>query len=560
MELAGVPEVSEIVADRVLELIEPEPAAEVTVADEVEWGVEHIRAHEVWEDFGVRGGNTVVGIIDTGTRHTHEALVDRYRGHLGNGTFDHDHNWFDPYDECPDPSEPCDNHGHGSHVTGTAVGWDGAENRIGVAPGAEWISARGCSDQGACLIDHVLMAGQFMLAPTDTDGLDPRPDLRPHVVNNSWGASIEDDLFHQMVRSWVAAGMFPAFAIGNSGPDCETAGRPGLYPEAFGVGAYNVDGDIANFSSRGPAPSPFEGIQPNISAPGVGVRSARGSGDGVYGNSSGTSMASPHVAGSVALLWSAVPELAGDIDTTREILGRTAAPVEDLTCGGTAENNNVWGQGQLDIHAAVEHALEPVTPHTLRVNVGGGEYVDGAGDMWEADREFGSGEGDLDWGYVTGRPGANPPRTTDDDIDGTDDPELYSSQREDLSAYRVEVPDAGWYDITLHFAELQHGDASRRIFTVQPEGGTGMREANDAAVEALRQEPSDVDVALAALQSAGLTNYDIFAAVGAHTADTHEVRVHTDDETLTVMFDPAGPQHRPVLNAITVTGTAAWQD
>src|SRR5699024_7779488 len=138
-----------------------------------------------WEDFDVRGEDVVVGIIDTGTLHTHEALVDQYRGNQGDGTFDHDHHWFDPFDYCPDPSEPCDPHGHGTHVTGTTIGADGGDNGIGVAPEAEWISAIGCTPQGNCLMENALMAGQFMLAPTDTEGNNASPELRPHVINNS---------------------------------------------------------------------------------------------------------------------------------------------------------------------------------------------------------------------------------------------------------------------------------------------------------------------------------------------------------------------------------------
>ena len=136
------------------------------------------------------------------------------------------------------------------------------------------------------------------LAPTDLTGQNPRPDLRPHVVNNSWGGGPGDPFYQATVQAWVAAGIFPAFANGNAGPSCGSAGSPGDYPESYAVGAYDIGNFIAFFSSRGPS-GLDGGIKPNISAPGVDVRSSvPGNGYAIF---SGTSMATPHVAGSVAL-------------------------------------------------------------------------------------------------------------------------------------------------------------------------------------------------------------------------------------------------------------------
>jgi subtilisin family serine protease len=72
-----------------------------------------------------------------------------------------------------------------------------------------------------------------------------------------------------------------------------------------------------------------------------------------YAAFNGTSMASPHVAATVALMWSAAPSMVGDIAQTRSILDQTAIDTSDLQCGGTAANNNVWGEGRLDAFAAV---------------------------------------------------------------------------------------------------------------------------------------------------------------------------------------------------------------
>ncbi len=235
---------------------------------------------------------------------------------------------------------------------GTMVGDDGdpGPNQIGVAPHAKWILAKGC-----CLDTALISSGQWILAPTDSDGNNPRPDLRPDIVNNSWGGGSGDPFFQPEVQAWVAAGIFPAFSNGNEGPACGTAGSPGDLPETYAAGAFDQNGTIAGFSSRGP--SAFGGIiKPNIAAPGVNVRSSESGSDTQYGLLSGTSMASPHVAGTVALIWSISPELRGDIARTEALLDQTATDVDNTTCGGTAADNNVWGEGKLNALAAVTAA------------------------------------------------------------------------------------------------------------------------------------------------------------------------------------------------------------
>src|SRR5262249_29238586 len=152
--------------------------------------------------------------------------------------------------------------------------------------------------------------------------------------------------FEPEVQAWIAAGIFPAFSNGNSGPACGTAGSPGDLPETYAAGAFAQNGTIAGFSSRGP--SAFGGvIQPKIAGPGVNVRSSESGSDTQYGLLSGTSMASPHVAGTVALIWSISPELRGDIPGTEAVLNQTAVDTAG-PCGGATENNNTWGEGKLD--------------------------------------------------------------------------------------------------------------------------------------------------------------------------------------------------------------------
>src|SRR3954469_4524702 len=349
--IAARPDVKLIRANHSYPIPKDTPARSDASPATTEWGLNAINAPQVWSTFNDRGEGIVISSIDTGVRYSHAALVGHYRGNLRGGNFDHNYNWLDPLDECPTEA-PCDTDTHGTHTMGTMVGDDGdpGTNQIGVAPHATWILAKGC-----CLDTALIASGQWILAPTDSTGQNPRPDLRPDIVNNSWGGGSGDPFFQPEVQAWVAAGIFPAFSNGNEGPACGTAGSPGDLPETYAAGAFAQNGTIAGFSSRGP--SAFGGIiKPNIAAPGVAVRSSSSSSDTSYVSLSGTSMASPHVAGAVALIWSISPELRGDIERTEQLLDQTATDTDNVTCGGTPADNNVWGEGKLNALAAVTAA------------------------------------------------------------------------------------------------------------------------------------------------------------------------------------------------------------
>lgn len=352
--LAKRPEVLKIEPAGSKTVVEPTAGTAQATVDAVEWGVANIKAPDVWSTYGDHGEGIVVASIDTGVQFDHPALVNQYRGNLGNGTFNHNYNWFDPSAVCPSPA-PCDNHDHGTHTMGTMVGSDGGANQIGVAPGAKWISAKGCENLPGlpCSDTALLASGQWIVAPTDLNGNNPRPDLAPDIVNNSWGGTGGDTWYVDTVDAWISAGIFPMFSNGNSGPSCGTSGSPGDYSQSYSAGAYDINNTIASFSSRGP--SAFGGgMKPNIAAPGVNVRSSFPG--NTYGAFNGTSMASPHVAGTIALIWSAAPALRGDIAATKALLDSTATDVDATGCGGTAADNNIFGEGRLNAFAAVTAA------------------------------------------------------------------------------------------------------------------------------------------------------------------------------------------------------------
>ena len=165
-------------------------------------------------------------------------------------------------------------------------------------------------------------------------------------------------------------------------PGCDTAGNPGSRHITYSVGAYDEDGDIGYFSSRGPGQDGE--AKPNISAPGVRIRSAAAGGG--YRLETGTSMAAPHLAGAVALLWSAAPALVGDIQATRELLDRTARDVDDTRCGGDADDNAVWGEGKLDVAALIDAA--PTGAGSLAGSVTDGDGAPLVGVDVVADGEF----------------------------------------------------------------------------------------------------------------------------------------------------------------------------
>jgi serine protease AprX len=318
--LAARPDVARVDSNRPTRWIEDPSIANFGLTPStphvVEWGVQNVNAPQVWA-MGFTGQGIVVGNQDTGMRWAHNALKPHYRGWNGVSA-DHNYNWWAAIHSgggsCgPNNQAPCDDNGHGTHTTGTTTGDDGAGNRVGVAPGAKWIGCRNM-DQGNGTPATYTECFQFFIAPTDLNGQNPNPALRPHVMNNSWGCPVSEGCttraeLEMIVNNTQAAGIFVEVSAGNAGPGCSSVNDPpAIYEASFSTGAIDITNTLASFSSRGPSTFYTPNIlKPNISAPGVNVGSSTRTSDTSYGNLSGTSMAGPHVVGIVALLWSARP-------------------------------------------------------------------------------------------------------------------------------------------------------------------------------------------------------------------------------------------------------------
>ena len=319
----------------------------------VEWNIAKIRADVTWSTFDIRGQGAVVGIIDTGVMYAHDALNTQYRGNLGGGSYDHNYNWFDLLNH---QEAPYDDHGHGTFGAGIAVGDDGGDNQIGVAPGAKWIAAKALDGSGGGTLESLHAALMWMLAPTRLDGSDPNPALAPQVVLNMWGIGYMcDHTFDPDLVALRAANILPVFAPGADGPECGIMASPAADPNAIAAGATDIDDDISGFSANGP--SCYDGsIKPDVVAPGVNIRSS--SIDGGYEVWSGTSFSTAHLAGAAALLFSANPVLS--LDQLEGILFDTAVCLDNpMYCGGEAcpGANNNYGHGRIDVFEAVSATL-----------------------------------------------------------------------------------------------------------------------------------------------------------------------------------------------------------
>jgi len=269
-----------------------------------------INADDVWKEQNATGHNItglgiIVAIIDTGIDYTHPDLGNCTTDEFLNGQCDKVIYGYDFYNNDTDP---MDDNGHGTHCAGI-VGANGTLK--GVAPGVKFLAYKVCSSSGSCPNSAILSA----IENATLYGAD--------VISMSLGGSgYADNPFTEAIDNAIANGTVVVIAGGNSGSDYDTIESPGATISAITVGASDKSDNIASFSSRGFAyysNGSIAGIKPDVLAPGVDINSTVPTGScencdpSGYKVLSGTSMATPHVAGVVALLKQAHPDWTPEI-------------------------------------------------------------------------------------------------------------------------------------------------------------------------------------------------------------------------------------------------------
>jgi len=313
--------------------VEPQLAVPMGVPDETSltfWNLSEVRIPDLWA-LGYYGQGMVVATLDTGVDLNHLDLAPNWRG--GSNS------WFDPHNEHP---LPYDADGHGTGVMGLMIGGDSTGVYIGAAPGAQWIAAKIFNDAGTSDYAKIHQSFQWVLDPDQDAATDDAPD----IVNNSWALTKTDVCFGEFAADIAllrAADIAVVFSAGNFGPNDYTSVEPANDPGSLSVGAVDYYRTVLTTSSRGP--SACDGYYyPGLVAPGNSVYTAALTSSGAFPQSvqygTGTSFASPHVAGVMTILKSAAPDA-----TVDELESAVVGGALDL---GVAGLDNASGAGYLD--------------------------------------------------------------------------------------------------------------------------------------------------------------------------------------------------------------------
>ena len=258
-------------------------------AEEVPWGISRINAFDVWKR--TEGKGIKVAVIDSGVNYNHEDLKANYAGGAN-------------FTDEGDSDDPMDGHGHGTHVAGTIAAAKNGIGVVGVAPQARIYSVKVLESSGYGDRSYVI------------SGIEWAVKNKMQVINMSLGSPQMTEAQQKAIQAAHAAGIIIVCSAGNRGPEGPMS-YPGRYPETIAVAASSRTDAVASFSSRGK--------EVDVIAPGVSIYSTTK--DGKYGYQSGTSMASPHVAGLAALALAA----GYPADQVRNLIQDNAIPLPNLS-------------------------------------------------------------------------------------------------------------------------------------------------------------------------------------------------------------------------------------
>ncbi|MCK5035282.1 MAG: S8 family peptidase [Candidatus Sabulitectum sp.] len=315
------------------------------------WGVAKINADDVWS-MGYEGQGIIVAVIDTGVDYEHLDLCDNMWSDTPAG---YEYGW----DFFNNDSDPMDDYGHGTHCAGSIAGDGSGGTQTGVAPSAQIMALR----------VNYYGGGEY----TWIQAMEFGAEHGAAVLSMSLGTDHGNTTLRTAEENLLTAGVYHSVAASNDGPGAGTIGSSGDSPPPWfhpdqsyhggqsavvTVGATDNNDVIASFSSRGPVTwwndynDTYPLIDPDISGPGVDIVSTKWTGDsgsGFYTTMSGTSMATPHLAGVAALLLSVNPNLT--VSQLDNIIETTSV---DL---GVSGKDNSYGAGRVDAYQAMSLAL-----------------------------------------------------------------------------------------------------------------------------------------------------------------------------------------------------------
>ncbi len=263
----------------VLSLIRPVAASTAAAPAGITWGIKRMRVQQLWSQ-GLTGKGVLVGHLDTGVDGKHKAFAGGAIAHFAE---------FDHFGDQIPGVKPHDSALHGTHTAGIIVGRTVGNSRFGVAPGAQLASA--LVIEGGDVVARIL------------GGMDWIIGAGARVLSMSLGLRGYRKDFLPLMQAIRNRGILPVIAVGNEGPG--TSRSPGNYDIVLSVGAMALSNHVPDFSSSQRLTRPRDSIVPDIVAPGVNVLSSLPHGG--FGRMSGSSMATPHIAGLAALLWQAKP-------------------------------------------------------------------------------------------------------------------------------------------------------------------------------------------------------------------------------------------------------------